>query len=119
MVGGNPLRELACVEPNKTHHVWNSTLRNPDPLCPHRNVVFILPNHRRLIKIRHGKAKQRLDNLLQDDIAADFPPGSVVALKDLGWSVEPVLREKVVLVDDVEKHADGPICNYWKGEGKV
>lgn len=77
--------------------------------------------HHLRVEIREGDARERLNDLLYDDIAEDVPSRGMVARKEFLRRVEAVLWPNVIHVYYVEEDGENPVCYYWsrEGEGKI
>lgn len=84
-------------------------LRNPNPSRPHSRIVLFPPDTFCWFQVTYSQAKNRLDNLLQDNIADDIQPGHVIPFQNFRGSVQSVLRQVVIHVYPMEEQRYRPV----------
>ena len=113
------LRERARIHTQHPQQHRYSALHHPYPPCPDSDIVLLLSPHRRILYGSQSQPHHRLHDLLYDDIPENIPSAHVVALQHFCWSVEAVLREEIVGVDEVEEHRGHPVGYYREREGEI
>jgi len=114
--GSHVLGDGRGVESERSEDGGERALRQADAGRPDGHIVLL---HARLLprlgQCEEGRGRD-LDYLLDDDVAGHLVPRRQVALADLLGRVQPVLREQVVDVDDVEDHGHDPVGDVRQDE---
>jgi hypothetical protein len=97
------------VETERPEDGWERALRQADASCPDGDVIVLHACHLPGLGQGQDGDGHNLDYLLENDIPRHLPPRRQVALGDLVGRVQPVLREQVVDIDNVEEHGYDPV----------
>lgn len=116
--GRHVLRYRGSVQPQESQHRRQHALRKPDARGPDGDVIVLHAGHLGGLRQRQHGGGDHLEDLLEHDVAGDFPARSEVALGDLLGRVQAVLREDVVDVDEVEEERDGPVGDVRGDDGE-
>lgn len=115
---GEVLGDGGGVEAEGSEENGQGALGETDAGGPDGDVVLSLARHLGRLGQRQDSAGGDLDDLLHNDIASDLVARGTIALSDFFRSVEAILREEVVDVNEVEGQGEDPVDDDGDDEGE-